>query len=65
MEKKKCPKCEGEMEEGIIADRGHLSLGEKPQWGTGLAWGGITLKDKKEVKTYRCNSCGYLESYAK
>ncbi|OGG15115.1 hypothetical protein A2773_04465 [Candidatus Gottesmanbacteria bacterium RIFCSPHIGHO2_01_FULL_39_10] len=61
----KCPECDGEMEEGLIAD--FIPAGATPpQWGTKLKWGGIRgVENKHEVKTYRCKSCGFLKSYAK
>jgi len=60
----KCPKCEGEMEKGLIVDKGHLSWPENPLWGTSKTFfGGV--QNKREVVTYRCITCGYLESYAK
>ncbi|MFZ5534963.1 MAG: PF20097 family protein [Patescibacteria group bacterium] len=62
----KCPKCDGKMAEGFIGDATtDLSVITKQNWGTGLqifgSWG---LTDKKEIKTYCCEKCGYLESYA-
>jgi hypothetical protein len=41
-----------------------LKIVDKQKWGTGLKWGWWGLKNNKEVKTYRCSKCGYLESYA-
>lgn len=63
-EKRTCPKCKGDMEEGIIPDAsGALSTRYPPKWVTKIKL--ITLKDEsKNVKTFRCTSCGYLESYA-
>lgn len=60
----KCPKCEGEMELGIIADRSGSYDKEAAQWAKGkyLGW---FLKDAQNIKSYRCKKCGYLESYAK
>lgn len=51
------------MEEGLIPDaKGVLAL-YPPKWVTKIKL--ITLKDEtKNVKTFRCTSCGYLESYA-
>ena len=60
----KCPKCKGDMEEGFIADRGHANAPNKSVWATGYKFIG-GLQNKLEVKTYRCTSCGFLESYAK
>lgn len=57
----KCPKCGGELEEGFTISPG----ADKPLWGTKMGVAGWTfLENKKEVKTYRCKNCGYLESYA-
>jgi hypothetical protein len=64
-----CPKCEAKMSAGIIVDQtsGH-ALPEKWQPGeakTGF-WTGLK-QDKKaqlQVATWRCDRCGYLESYA-
>ena len=65
-----CPRCSGSMEPGYIFDEGYGSrkvlqwVEGEPQfskWGGSLKLGG---KDKLEVTTYRCRSCGYLESYA-
>lgn len=51
------------MEEGLIPDaKGVLGL-YPPKWVTKIKL--ITLKNEtKNVKTFRCTSCGYLESYA-
>ena len=56
----KCPKCGGEMEEGTIP----FSPGNSLKWGTKMS---IVkgIENKHEIVTYRCSSCGYLESYAK
>ena len=71
----KCMKCGGEMEEGFILDKAgpsgvHVA---KPEWGMlteNRAFGGKILvsrglKNRKEIVTNRCTSCGFLESYAK
>lgn len=60
---KTCPKCKDDMEEGLIPDaKGVLAL-YPSKWVTKIKL--ITLKDQsKNVKTFRCTSCGYLESYA-
>jgi Domain of unknown function (DUF6487) len=72
----KCPKCQGEMEKGYIAD---FKEGAGAIEGAGAVvsrwvegepeksfWTGVKLRDRKqkEIKTYRCVGCGYLESYA-
>lgn len=48
------------MEEGVIPD-GTTKM--KSKWGTKITFMG--LENKHEVITFRCKSCGYLESYAK
>ena len=61
----KCPKCHGEFEKGFTADRtGDIHLKTKSQWAKGTKFL-VGLKEPHDVVTYRCISCGYLESYAK
>jgi len=56
----KCSKCGGEMEEGLLEDT-FLAIGKTVQ-----NWAKISnLNDRKRIKSYRCKTCGYLESYAK
>ena len=65
-----CPKCEGEMEEGFIADATYGGVGAST-WVEGEPersfWTGIKTKGKEQIQisTYSCTGCGYLESYAK
>lgn len=65
-----CPKCQGEMEEGFIADVTYGGV-VASKWVEGPPeksfWTGVRTKDKEQVQisTYRCTNCGYLESYAK
>ena len=64
-----CPRCSGLMEPGFIVDEGY---GKRvvAKWVAGEPrksfWVGLRLggQDQIEVATYRCRSCGYLESYA-
>jgi hypothetical protein len=59
----KCSKCQGEMKEGII--KGDNAYSGAQKWGKEISsWMG-TVKDGKDIVTYRCDKCGYLESYAK
>ena len=65
-----CPKCQGRLEEGFIADA--VSGGVfTSKWIEGeperSLWSGIKTKGKRKVaiSTFRCTNCGYLESYAK
>lgn len=65
-----CPKCQSKMTEGFIVDQGY---GRRfvSQWVEGVPeigfWMGVKLSTQRRIdaKTYRCTSCGYLESYAK
>ena len=66
-----CPKCRGAMEEGfeISGPFGHPM---KPDdWVEGKPepsiWTGTKLKGKAryQIASYRCERCGYLESYAR
>ena len=58
------------MEKGFVADKAHYSVPETQNWVEGVPertfWSGIKLKGKEvlPVMTYRCERCGYLESYA-
>ena len=64
-----CPRCSGSMEPGYIIDESYGKFGPEkwvegtPEWSV---WTGLKLrgKAKLEVSTYRCRSCGFLESYA-
>jgi len=59
---KKCPKCGGEMEEGLVICPG----ADKAVWGTKMGVTGCTsLENKKEIKANCCKSCGYVEVFAK
>ncbi len=67
---KNCPKCQGSMTEGFLLDRTQGGRG-LTSWVEGTPqksiWVGVKLGGKKpmEVATWRCGSCGYLESYAR
>lgn len=58
----KCPKCDGEMEEGRLPG---FPFGISQKWIQLTKF--LTLKQVmiKEIKSFRCQSCGYLENYAK
>ena len=64
-----CPKCRARKELGLIIDSAHGGMVE-PQWLEGAPeksfWRGLKVKGKEKhpVRTFRCPSCGYLESYA-
>ena len=73
----KCPKCQGEMQQGYTLDLAH-SVVFVGHWVQGppkrSAWGRFVgndflkfsnLKSAIPIGTYRCQSCGYLEAYAR
>ena len=65
-----CPKCQGSMSEGFLLDQTYGSRGVS-SWVEGAPeksiWVGVKLHGRKpiEIATWRCGSCGFLESYAK
>lgn len=65
-----CPKCQASMVEGFVIDQTHGGRAVS-SWLEGAPyksmWLGIRLKGKTpiEIATWRCSSCGFLESYAK
>jgi hypothetical protein len=64
-----CPRCKGKMELGFMLGRGHGALGEQ-QWLEGEPipsfWSGLQTRGRERLRvtSYRCERCGYLESYA-
>ncbi|MDP4010790.1 MAG: PF20097 family protein [Candidatus Roizmanbacteria bacterium] len=63
MENKACPKCKGEMEEGVTKNKS--AYAGKNEWGNQITPFGVGVTNPRDVSTYRCTSCGFLESYAK
>jgi predicted nucleic-acid-binding Zn-ribbon protein len=65
----KCPKCSGEMKEGFVVDY-RYSTRFVATWIAGPPEYSIlgNLKDfdkeQRPIRTFCCQSCGYLESYA-
>jgi hypothetical protein len=65
-----CLRCDGPMEQGFVADKAHYSVPETQKWVEGEPersfWSGLKLKDREiyVVTTFRCDRCGWLESYA-
>lgn len=65
-----CPKCNGQMEQGFVLD---FTYGTRlvSQWVAGAPeksfWVGTKLPTEKltPIGTFRCTSCGFLESYAR
>jgi predicted nucleic-acid-binding Zn-ribbon protein len=64
-----CPKCNGEMQEGFIAEYRRDGI-QVSEWVAGPPqepsfWGSIVSnKDRLPITVFRCTRCGYLESYA-
>jgi hypothetical protein len=59
------------MEPGFVADRTHHGKADEQRWVEGAPersiWTGIRTKGREVfgLETYRCEQCGYLESYAR
>ena len=65
----RCSKCSGVMQEGLVVDLNYGGILQS-MWvedQTGNSVGTATTDGKRKVKTitYRCSSCGYLDSYAR
>lgn len=65
----RCSKCSGEMQEGLVVDLNYGGILQS-MWvedQAGKSVGREITDGKRKVKTitYRCSSCGYLDSYAK
>jgi hypothetical protein len=69
----RCPKCDGEMEQGFILDLAHGNYYQiASRWAAGVpqkSWFTGTKPVPKDtvipVGTFRCVTCGFLESYAR
>ena len=66
-----CPKCGGAMQNGYLATRFDRFTAMETNWVDGeavksfwVAQWGVKAKDGSPVTTLRCQSCGFLESYA-
>jgi predicted nucleic-acid-binding Zn-ribbon protein len=61
-----CPKCKHQMQEGYLREEARLARwyeGPPKRW-LGMAMVGWSTK-QLPITSYRCSSCGYLESYAR
>jgi hypothetical protein len=64
-----CLRCKTTMEQGFITDTTYGGIVQET-WVTGAPetsfWGSLKVRGKERlpVSTYRCPTCGYLESYA-
>ena len=65
-----CPKCNGRMEPGLMLDRKEGSdlqarwVGGEPTPKTFFGYISLKGREPMRVTTYRCEGCGYLESFA-
>ena len=65
-----CPKCNGVMVQGFIFDREQAGIRRVINWVKGTPikhfWYGTKVPEDKYilVGTFRCSTCGVLESYA-
>ena len=65
----KCPKCGGRMEEGFVLDQSH-SARLVSRWVEGkpvvsfFMGAKINGRAQRDIVSFRCIACGFLESYA-
>ena len=65
-----CPKCQRPMTPGFILENGDHNARSVSQWVEGNPeksfWTGLKIKNRRviPVTTWRCERCGFLESYA-
>ena len=65
-----CPKCDSPMVQGFIADFGHAHI-TVSTWVEGPPeksfWYGTKVPAARcvPIGTFRCSTCGFLESYAR
>jgi hypothetical protein len=67
----RCIRCEGELEIGFLIDKGGAPVVSQAQWASGNPntsfWRISDVQSGSQilpVVTYRCKSCGRLESFA-
>lgn len=67
----KCIRCDGELEKGFMIDSGDSGIGSQASWASGAPntspWRFSAVQSGNKtlpVVTYRCRSCGRLESFA-
>ena len=70
-EETSCPKCDGNMVQGFIVDNAHMGARMVAHWVEGSPEKSFWLGTKVPadlcfpVGTFRCEKCGFLESYAR
>jgi hypothetical protein len=68
-QQRNCPKCGGNLSTGFVVDRGYGNVSVST-WQEGEPikrfWTGVreTKAKQHEIATWRCDRCGFLESYA-
>ncbi len=66
----KSPRCQGKMEMGVVIDAAHYGTPTRQNWVEGIPrwsrWVGLKIRGlvTYPVISYRCEKCGYVESYA-
>ncbi len=66
-----CAKCGNRMEEGFTIDSGDYSVPSIAAWHGGKpqksVWLGLKTDKaaKREIVSWRCTKCGFLENYAR
>jgi hypothetical protein len=67
---KVCSRCQGPLEAGYVLDRSQHNQATQQRWIEGPPersfWTGMKTRGREaySVTTYRCERCGFLESYA-
>ena len=64
-----CPKCQAQMQEGFIPIFRYAQGPQVGRWAAGTIkpsfyWLGLGWNNMRQIVTYRCSACGYLESFA-
>jgi hypothetical protein len=65
-----CLKCNGAMERGFLVDHTY-GASAASEWVEGPVeasfWTGVKLRgrERRRIEMFRCERCGYLESYAR
>ena len=69
-EVKKCPKCQGNMSDGFMIDRGYQFSISPMRWYQGQPvkklWFGLVRlvwSDRYPIHAYCCDQCGFIEHY--
>jgi hypothetical protein len=67
----RCIRCDGELEKGFLVDKGESDFTHQAIWASGepnTAFFRLSVvksgNSKLPITTYRCKSCGRLESFA-